>query len=1022
MPQPTPYALSYDFVGWQIANATRPLPADKLETELNAVKATLDEVLANLALIQRDDGEVANETIGYDQLTDDLKLGVRQPTAWVAGTTYQVDDMVFSGASLYRAYVLHTAGATFSVDLSAGRWELLADLSSGAGAGVSTFNSRSGAVVPLAGDYSAFYQATDALLDDIAALTDPGADRLLFWDDSAGEITWLTLGANLSITGTTLAASGGGGGLSDGDFGDIVVSGTGTVMTIDSAVLSTFGRSLIDDADAAIARTTLGLGTMAVETASSYLTTAAAAAAYQPLDADLTTWAGLTPSANAQSLVTAANYAAMRALLDLEAGTDFLSPAAVAAAYQPLDGELTALAGLVSAADKGIQFTGAGTAGTFDLTAFAKTLLDDADAATARATLGLTLGSAAQAWDADLDALAALASTGFAARTTTNTWAQRSLAAPAAGFTITNPAGIAGNPTFALSDDLAALEALSGTNTIYYRSAANTWTAVTIGGLLSFSGGTLNVGDAELAALAGLTSAADKLPYFTGSATASVANFTAFARTILDDADAATVRTTLGLVIGTNVQAYDAELAALAGLTSAADKGIQFTGAGTAATYDLTAFAKTFLDDADAAAVRTTLGLVIGTNVQAYDADLTTWAGLTPSANAQSLVTAANYAAMRALLDLEAGTDFYSISAANAAFQPLDSDLTTIAGLTATTDNFIQAKGGAWASRTPTQVTADLAVFVGDSGSGGAKGLVPAPATGDSTKFLRGDGAWTAIPGGGDALVANPLSQFAATTSLQLKNVISDETGSGALVFADGPQMATIELGHASDTTLARSSAGNVSIEGNVIYRAGGADVAVADGGTGQSTAAAAFDALAPTTTRGDIIYHNGTNNVRLAPGTAGQVLQTGGAGANPSWGNASGSSGGVTLLDTFNTSSGGSQTLSGLDLTDGAILRVVFRAVSQATNNQNFLIGTSSGDAFNPTTGTWTASSTYSGVIDFYLSSGFYMSDIISSAAVNVGERASGAPFSTSSTSVYVSPASGNFDAGAIDVYLMKQ
>lgn len=80
---------------------------------------------------------------------------------------------------------------------------------------------------------------------------------------------------------------------------------------------------------------------------------------------------------------------------------------------------------------------GAGT-GTGDLVA-ANNLSDVASASTARSNLGLAIGTNVQAWDADLDALAAL----------------------------------------------------SGTSTIYYRSAANTWSAVTMGTGMSFSGGAL---------------------------------------------------------------------------------------------------------------------------------------------------------------------------------------------------------------------------------------------------------------------------------------------------------------------------------------------------------------------------------------------------------------------------------------------------------------------------------------------------------------------------------------------------
>jgi hypothetical protein len=155
--------------------------------------------------------------------------------------------------------------------------------------------------------------------------------------------------------------------------------------------------------------------------------------------------------------------------------------------------------------------------------------------------------------------------------------------------------------------------------------------------------------DAELTALAGLTSAANKVPYFTGSGTADVADLTVFARTLIAVADAAAARTALGVVIGTNVQAFDAELAAIAGLTSAADRLAYFTGSGTATLATFTAYARTLLDDADAATARGTLGLAIGTDVQAQNANLAALAGLTTLADRIAYFTGSGTAAVATL-------------------------------------------------------------------------------------------------------------------------------------------------------------------------------------------------------------------------------------------------------------------------------------------------------------------------------------------------------------------------------------
>lgn len=115
--------------------------------------------------------------------------------------------------------------------------------------------------------------------------------------------------------------------------------------------------------------------------------------------------------------------------------------------------------------------------------------------------------------------------------------------------------------------------------------------------------------DATLTALAGVTTAADKLIYATGVDTFLTTDLTSTARTLLDDTSTGAMRTTLGLAIGTDVQAYDATLAALAGVTTAADKLIYATGSDTFATTDLTSFGRSLIDDADASTARTTLGL-----------------------------------------------------------------------------------------------------------------------------------------------------------------------------------------------------------------------------------------------------------------------------------------------------------------------------------------------------------------------------------------------------------------------------
>jgi len=206
--------------------------------------------------------------------------------------------------------------------------------------------------------------------------------------------------------------------------------------------------------------------------------------------------------------------------------------------------------------------------------------------------------------------------------------------------------------------------------------------------------------DADLTTLAGLTATTDNFIVAVSSAWAS--------RT------PSQVRTTLGLVIGTNVQAYSANLDEYAGVNP--------TTAGLA-----------LLDDVDNVAQLITLGLTATASeintldgITATTAELNILDGVTATASElnaldgiTATVTELNYtdgvtSAIQTQLD---------------AKQALDSDLTAIAGLSPTNDDIIQRKSGAWTNRTMAQLKTDLSLNNVDNTSDATKNSAVATLT-----------------------------------------------------------------------------------------------------------------------------------------------------------------------------------------------------------------------------------------------------------------------------------------------------
>lgn len=137
-----------------------------------------------------------------------------------------------------------------------------------------------------------------------ASAVDPGADRIAFWDDSAGKLTYLQLGTNLSISGTTLNATGT---VADGDKGDITVSSSGATWTIDSQAVTYAKLQNISAQYRLLGRNSASAGSAEEVTLSQLLDWVGSAANGDILMRSGGSWTRLPIGTNGQVLTVASN-------------------------------------------------------------------------------------------------------------------------------------------------------------------------------------------------------------------------------------------------------------------------------------------------------------------------------------------------------------------------------------------------------------------------------------------------------------------------------------------------------------------------------------------------------------------------------------------------------------------------------------------------------------------------------------------------------------------------------------------
>jgi len=132
MAQPTAYTRQYNFNDFSTTSPSSPLPGVQIDNELNKVLTNLDGLNTNIALVQRDDGKLSNQSVHKNAFDNDALalIGVSGYTVsgtWAAATSYATATLVSINDATYLSTVAHTSGTVFSTDLAAGKWILLAN-------------------------------------------------------------------------------------------------------------------------------------------------------------------------------------------------------------------------------------------------------------------------------------------------------------------------------------------------------------------------------------------------------------------------------------------------------------------------------------------------------------------------------------------------------------------------------------------------------------------------------------------------------------------------------------------------------------------------------------------------------------------------------------------------------------------------------------------------------------------------------------------------------------------------------